>query len=79
MILSAVKPGEKIIVPRNAHKSALMRLVLSGAVPVWVMPEYLEEWGMYGAVAPEAVEKAFLREPDCRAALVTSPTYYRCV
>lgn len=76
MILSAVKPGEKIIVPRNAHKSALMGLVLSGAVPVWVMPEYLEEWGMYGAVAPEAVEKAFLREPDCRAALVTSPTYY---
>jgi arginine decarboxylase len=76
MILAAAGPGEKIIVPRNAHKSVLMGLVLSGAVPVWVNPEYLEPWGICGPVAPEALEEAFRREPECRAALLVSPTYY---
>ncbi len=34
MILSVIKPGEKLIVPRNAHKSVLSGVILSGAVPV---------------------------------------------
>ena len=76
MILASAGPGEKIIVPRNAHKSVLMGLVQSGAVPVWVMPEYLEKWGIYGALSPETVEEAFRKEPGCRAVLAVSPTYY---
>ena len=76
MILSAAGPGEKIMVPRNAHKSVLMRLILSGAQPVWITPEYSSEWGMFGPVTPEAVEAAFRREPECRAVFVVSPTYY---
>ena len=76
MILSAVGPGEKIIVPRNAHKSVLMGLILSGAVPVWVTPGYQEDWGVFGDVSPESVEEAFCREPDSRAVFLVSPTYY---
>ena len=52
MILSAVGPGEKIMVPRNAHKSAMMGLILSGAVPVWIMPEYCGEWGRFRGDPP---------------------------
>ena len=48
MILSAALEGEKILVARNAHKSAMMGLILSGAVPVYVMPEVLPEWGIQG-------------------------------
>ena len=76
MILSAVGPGDKILVPRNAHKSVLMGLILSGARPVWIQPEYLEDWGIFGGVTPEAVEEGFRREPDCRAVFLVSPTYY---
>lgn len=76
MILSAAGPGEKIMVPRNAHKSVLMGLILSGACPVWIQPEYLEDWGIFGGVTPEAVEEGFRREPDCRAVFLVSPTYY---
>lgn len=76
MILSAAGPGEKIMVPRNAHKSVLMGLILSGARPVWIQPEYLEDWGLFGAVTPQAVEEGFRREPDCRAVFLVSPTYY---
>ena len=76
MILSAVKEGEKILVPRNAHKSVLMGLILSGAVPVWVNPEYDRYWGLTGAVTPTAVEKALERDPGIRAVFLVSPTYY---
>ena len=47
MILAAVRPGEKILVPRNAHKSVLMGLVMSGAVPVWIMPEQEQKVDLY--------------------------------
>ena len=39
MILSVCKRGDKIILPRNVHKSAINALVLCGAIPVYVNPE----------------------------------------
>ena len=39
MILSTCKAGDKIILPRNVHKSALNALVLCGAIPVYVNPQ----------------------------------------
>ena len=54
MILAAVRPGEKILVPRNAHKSVMMGLVMSGAVPVWIMPERERETNTYEIVRQDA-------------------------
>jgi len=76
MVLSAVKPGEKILVPRNAHKSILMGLILSGAEPVWMMPRYVQEFGIYGDLSLSVLDDAWHRNPDARAAFVVSPTYY---
>ncbi len=76
MILTAVKPGEKILIARNAHKSVTMGLILSGAIPVWIEPEQLNDWGMAGAVAPEKVESILAEQPDIRAVFLVSPTYY---
>ncbi len=76
MILAAVKPGEKILAARNCHKSVLMGMVLSGAVPVWILPEYMDEWNIFGAVRPETVEEALAANPEIRAVIITSPTYY---
>lgn len=76
MVLSSVKEGEKIIVPRNVHKSVLMGLILSGATPVYVMPEYSTKWQMWGGVTPETIEQAFAEAPDAKAVLLVSPTYY---
>ena len=59
MILSAAFEGGKIMVARNAHKSALMGLILSGAEPVYVMPEMIADWAVQGAVTPDAVRKGF--------------------
>ena len=76
MILASVQPGEKILVPRNAHKSVLMGLILSGAVPVWVNTETVPGWNISGEVKPEEIEKALERDSEIRAVFVVSPTYY---
>lgn len=76
MILSAVGPGEKILADRNAHRSVLQGLILSGAVPVWIMPEEYHGWDITGSVNPVTVEKALCEDPEIRAVFITSPTYY---
>jgi arginine/lysine/ornithine decarboxylase len=75
MLLAALSPGDRVLVPRNAHKSILMGLVLSGAVPVWILPEYLENYGLWGGVKPQTVAQALDEHPDCRAVCLVSPTY----
>ncbi|HEY9879031.1 MAG TPA: aminotransferase class I/II-fold pyridoxal phosphate-dependent enzyme [Leptolyngbyaceae cyanobacterium] len=75
-VLSTCRPGDKIIVPRNAHQSVVSALILSGAVPVWVQPEYDPDWDLVLGVAPDAIAQALDQHPDCRAVLLVSPTYH---
>lgn len=76
MIISAALGGEKIMVARNAHKSAMMGLVISGAEPVYVMPEVIDDWGIQGGITAEAVRACFAKNPDCKALFMVSPSYY---
>ncbi|MBD2233193.1 aminotransferase class I/II-fold pyridoxal phosphate-dependent enzyme [Phormidium tenue] len=75
-ILATCGPGEKIIVPRNAHRSVIAGLVLSGAMPVFVAPEYSAELGLALGVKAEAIASALVHHPDTRAILLVSPTYH---
>lgn len=74
-MLSVVQPGEKVLVPRNAHRSVLSGLILTGAKPVWFLPERLPEWGLWGQVTVEHVQRELYAQPDIKALFVTSPTY----
>lgn len=74
-MLSAVRPGEQVLVPRNAHRSVLSGLILSGAEPVWFLPERLGEWGLWGGVSPALVARLLQEHPRAKALFVTSPTY----
>ncbi len=76
MFLSALKPGDDVIVPRNAHKSAFTGLILSGANPVYVYPELNSSNGIISAISVEAVEKVYQKAPQANAILVINPTYY---
>ncbi|MGB6015653.1 MAG: aminotransferase class I/II-fold pyridoxal phosphate-dependent enzyme [Nodosilinea sp.] len=75
-ILATVGPGEKIIVPRNAHRSVIAGLVLSGAMPIFVAPEYSANLGLVLGVKAETVAAALAHHPDTRAVLLVSPTYH---
>ena len=76
MILAVAGPGEKLLIPRNAHRSVIGGLILSGAAPVFLPPAVDEELGVAMGVPPEAVERALEQHPDAKGVLLVNPTYY---
>lgn len=76
MILYACKSGDKIIMPRNVHRSAINALILCGAVPVYVNPDVNNTLGIALGMSVSQVEQAILENPDAKAVMVNNPTYY---
>lgn len=76
MVLSVCKRGEKIILPRNVHRSVINIMILCGAVPVYVNPDMNHELGIALGMRLSEVEKAIKENPDAKAILVNNPTYY---
>lgn len=76
MVLASVKRGEKIILPRNAHRSVMGALVLCGAVPVYVNPAGDERLGIPLGMRLSDVKRAIEENPDAKAVFVNNPTYY---
>lgn len=76
MVMTACKSGDKIIMPRNVHRSAINALILSGAVPVYVNPGVQQELGIPLGMAVDEVKQAILAHPDAKAILINNPTYY---
>lgn len=76
MIMTVCNPGEKIILPRNVHKSAINGLILSGAVPVYVLPEICTDLGISTNVSFESMKKAIDENPEAKAVMVINPNYY---
>ncbi|MBA2877821.1 aminotransferase class I/II-fold pyridoxal phosphate-dependent enzyme [Anoxybacillus ayderensis] len=76
MVMSVAGPGDKIIVPRNVHKSVMAAIVFSGATPIFVHPEIDKELGISHGITPEAVEAALKQHPDAKGVLVINPTYF---
>src|SRR3954467_5603365 len=75
-MMSAVHPGETLVMARNGHKSAFSGLVLSGARPVYVDPVYDARWQVAHGVDPAELERTLDAHPEARAALVFTPSYY---
>lgn len=76
MIMSTCKENEKIILPRNVHKSAINALVLTGAVPVYINPKISEKLSIALGMALEDVKNTINKNKDAKAVLVNNPTYY---
>ena len=76
MILTACKAGDKIILPRNVHRSVINALVLCGAEPVYVDPDVDAHIGIALGMELSQVEQAILAHPDASAVFVNNPTYY---
>ena len=76
MILACCKKDDKIILPRNVHRSIINSLVISGAVPVYVNPHTSQTLGIALGMSVSEFEKAVKENPDAKAVLVNNPTYY---
>ena len=76
MVLSVCRAGQKIILPRNVHKSVINALILCGGVPVYVSPAVHPRIGVALGMEYKGVEEAIRQNPDAVAVLVNNPTYY---
>ena len=76
MVMSACMEGEKILMPRNVHISAINALVLSGAIPVYIDPGIDNRLGIALGMSITDIKKAIEENPDAKAILVNNPTYY---
>jgi arginine decarboxylase len=75
-MLSAVRPGQKVILPRASHRSVFAAALLAGAEPVYVAPEFHPATGLPLATSAAAMSRAIKRHPDAAAVHITSPSYY---
>ena len=76
MIMGCLNSNEKIIIPRNVHKSVINALIVSGAIPVFVEPEYDYENGIANGVSVDEYVKAMDENKDAKAIFVINPTYF---
>lgn len=75
-ILATCGMGDKIILPRNVHSSAIAGLILSGATPIFVNPEYDPILDIAHSITPASVQAALKQHPDAKAVMIVYPTYY---
>ena len=75
LAMGTTQRGQKVIVNRNCHRSILTGLIMSGAEPIWVLPDKIDDWSIWGKISPEAIEKALSENEDVACVWVTNPTY----
>ena len=76
MLMTALRPGDSVLLPRNSHKSATSALIMSATKPVYMPPEVDQELHIDHCVTPATVAAGLRANPDAKAVFITSPTYY---
>jgi arginine decarboxylase len=75
LALAVGRPGQPILVARNAHRSMVSALMLAGLDPVWLLPEVDPDTGLPRGISPAQVASALARHPDAAAVHLTDPSY----
>jgi arginine/lysine/ornithine decarboxylase len=73
--MGLTKPNQKVIVNRNCHRSILTGLIISGAEPLWIIPEKFNDWGIWGNIEAKSVEELLKNNDDVSMVWITNPTY----
>ncbi len=73
--MGLTKKGQKVIVNRNCHRSILTGLIISGADPLWVIPNKLDNWGIWGNIDAASIEELLVANDDVSMVWITNPTY----
>ena len=76
MLMGALRPGDAVLVPRNAHRSMIGGIILAGAHPVFLQPEVDERLGIAMGLTEETVARAIAAHPEAKALACVYPTYY---
>jgi arginine decarboxylase len=74
--LTVCRPGDTVLVQRNAHKSVFNGLLLAGARPVYITPETERRTGVAAGLTASSVRNALQQYPKAKAVWITNPNYY---
>lgn len=76
-ISAASERKSKIILARNSHKAAYNALFINNMEAEYIYPDYMEEYGIYGGMSANEVERALKQSEVDKigAVFITSPTY----
>lgn len=75
-LLATCAPGEKVLIPRNAHQSVFAGLVLCGAQPIYLTPIHDSSWDLAFGITAQQVDHALTNYPDIRTVVIVSPSYH---
>lgn len=75
-IAAMCRPGQRLIVGRDCHRAVMNGMLLSAVNPLYVLPEYSEEFGINTGITAPAIERALDAAPDAVGVLITRPNYY---
>jgi len=76
MIAGTLNPKDKLIIPRNCHRSVAASLALFDITPIYIQNEYDFKSNLVLPISPSQVESALERHPDAKGVLVINPDYY---
>ena len=76
MLMAALRPGDTVLVPRNAHRSMIGGIILVGAKPVFIQPEIDERLGIAMGLRLSDIRRAIAEHPEAKALALVYPTYY---
>ncbi len=75
LMLATAKKGDKILISRNAHKSVINALILTGAIPVWLDADWINDWNISNNICTAKIEETLNKNPDITSVWITNPTY----
>lgn len=75
-LLAVAAPGDAVLVPRNAHRSVLAALILTGAQPIYIAPVHDRDWDLAFGMTAAQVATALHTHPEIRAVVMVSPSYH---
>ncbi len=75
-LATITKPGDKILIQRNCHKSIYNALILNRLNPVYMYPNYNENYNVLTGLFPEDIDEILTEQPDIKAVVLTYPNYY---
>lgn len=76
MLLSVCSPGDKVLIPRNIHKSVLSAILLADAIPIFIQPEIDPKLLITYNITVDQVKNAINAHPDSKALFIIHPTYF---
>lgn len=76
MLVGTLSPGDKVLVPRNAHRSIIGGIILAGVVPIYIQPEIDTRLGIAMGLSVATVKQAIKEHPEAKALVAVYPTYY---